>query len=126
MESPAAARSLSLFRGVSDWVNGRTFAVQRRDNVVAEGVRWHELSAVLERHAERTGISLQRYKGLGEMNPEQLWETTMNPGTRTLLRVDVNDAAEADKTFNQLMGDEVGPRKEWIQTNAVKVKNLDV
>ncbi|MBM3939732.1 MAG: DNA topoisomerase (ATP-hydrolyzing) subunit B [SAR202 cluster bacterium] len=126
IESPAAARSLSLFPQVADWVNGKTFAVQRRDNVVAEGVQWHELAGVLERHSERGGVSLQRYKGLGEMNPEQLWETTMNPATRTLLRVDVTDAADADKAFSQLMGDEVGPRKEWIQANAVKVKNLDV
>jgi DNA gyrase subunit B len=71
-------------------------------------------------------ISLQRYKGLGEMNPEQLWDTTMNPEQRTLLQVTIEDAAMADRTFDMLMGSSVPPRKKFIQTHAKEVRNLDV
>jgi DNA gyrase subunit B len=71
-------------------------------------------------------VSMSRYKGLGEMNPTQLWETTMNPDHRTLLQVTVDDAAEADRTFDMLMGDAVDPRKRFIQTHAKAVRNLDI
>lgn len=71
-------------------------------------------------------VSLQRYKGLGEMNPEQLWETTMNPEKRTLMQVTIEDAAAADRTFDMLMGSSVPPRKRFIQTHAKRVRNLDV
>ncbi len=93
-----------------------------------EAHQFFSLEEVLEfvRNQATKGIHIQRYKGLGEMNPQQLWETTMDPARRTILKIALEDAVEADNTFSMLMGDEVAPRREFIETYAHEVKNLDV
>jgi DNA gyrase subunit B len=93
------------------------YTEEQRDAAIAE---------IKEKHKNARDPDVTRYKGLGEMNPEQLWDTTMNPATRTLLRVGMDDAANADEIFDMLMGDQVPPRKKFIQTHAKYVRNLDV
>jgi DNA gyrase subunit B len=95
------------------------------DKACGTAADYRELVALIDERGKK-GLSISRFKGLGEMNPEQLWETTMKPSARSLLQVRVEDAVEADEVFTVLMGDEVEPRRKFIEENALQAKNLDI
>jgi DNA gyrase/topoisomerase IV subunit B len=121
------SRAFQLFPAARQYVNGETYSILRRDRTLAENIPWYELPNALRQNLESgSGYGLQRFKGLGEMNAEQLWETTMDPERRILLQVNVEDAMRADTLFSNLMGDDVAPRKAYIQAHAASVRNLDV
>jgi len=117
------ARKLGQFTDTLREVYGQSAKLVRKDKEIDVHGPTELLQAILE-EGER-GLTLQRYKGLGEMNPDQLWETTLDPDARTLLQVKIEDVAEADDLFTKLMGDVVEPRREFIQQNALSVENLD-
>ncbi|MDJ0637423.1 MAG: DNA topoisomerase (ATP-hydrolyzing) subunit B [Paracoccaceae bacterium] len=117
------ARRLGGFTGELQEVYGAHANLIRKDRVAPINGPLDLLKTILDEGEK--GLSLQRYKGLGEMNPDQLWETTLDPEARTLLQVKVEDLAEADDLFTKLMGDVVEPRREFIQQNALSVENLD-
>lgn len=117
------ARKAGSFTESLQEVYGTTATLVRKDRNLTIHGPLDLLDAILKEGEK--GLTLQRYKGLGEMNPDQLWETTLDPDARTLLQVKIEDAAEADDLFTKLMGDVVEPRREFIQSNALNVENLD-
>jgi len=116
-------RAVELYKQIA-LVNQPPFLIGTDGTQVEVTSREELLNHVLS--AAKKDIHIQRYKGLGEMNPEQLWETTMNPEKRTLLQVKIDDVVETDEIFTVLMGDQVEPRRKFIEDNALDVKNLDI
>ena len=123
LSSPEMRELRRLMDKVDEVGDGPYNILKGQKELVAETI--DELVDTLDQEG-RKGYSIQRYKGLGEMNPDQLWETTMAPENRTLLQVSIDDAVEADEVFSNLMGDEVEPRREFIENAALEVVNLDV
>ena len=123
LQRPEFHRALKAYKKISHILGKRYFVLHSQ-----EEKEFTDIEALLEyiKNFARKGLNIQRYKGLGEMNPEQLWETTMNPQKRRLLRVTISDATEADNLFTTLMGDKVEPRKEFIQQHALEVEELDI
>jgi DNA gyrase subunit B len=120
----ALANAGRAFKGLvaPDAVVKKGEGEKQKENKVSD---FRQAMAWLMQQAENS-VARQRYKGLGEMNPQQLWETTMDPNVRRLLRVQIDDAIEADRVFTMLMGDEVEPRRDFIETNALRAANIDV
>ena len=123
-----------FFRNMVDLIGGgHLFIAQPPLYRIQAGKERHwvysdnEKEALLQKLGDKNRkVEIQRYKGLGEMSPEQLWETTMNPATRTMLQVQIEEPAKADEIFHMLMGEEVPPRKAYLQAHAKSVRNLDV
>jgi DNA gyrase/topoisomerase IV subunit B len=125
-DDPIIHKCFKAYKQVEKLVEKEKYVILKKGKEVGKDIPWNKLTSELMKNADRTGMSIQRYKGLGEMNAVQLWETTMNPATRTLLEVNVEDAAKADRVFQDLMGDDVQPRKAFITAHAKYVKNLDI
>jgi DNA gyrase subunit B len=122
-ESSEFADLMNQYDGIRRYLNSE-FQIKHNNNTLKHsGLRQF---AEFVSSDGRQGAYIQRYKGLGEMNPEQLWETTMNPDNRTLLQVKIEDTIDADQVFSVLMGDQVDPRREFVETNALNVRNLDI
>ncbi len=101
------------------------YKINLKDSSVMEFNKLSDLINFIDTRG-RKGLDISRFKGLGEMNPEQLWETTMDPEKRSLYKINIEDAEAADELFSLLMGDTVGPRRDFIEMNALNVRNLDI
>jgi DNA gyrase subunit B len=121
LHAPAYRQLLNLREELMPLLSGGTLAIKEATYGWASPSALHEMIM----GEGRKGLQIQRYKGLGEMNAEQLWETTLNPDNRVLLQVNVHDAIAADGIFTTLMGDVVEPRRDFIVSNALNVTNLD-
>ena len=124
-ENPILRRCFIAYPKVKHLIEGKSYIITKNNKEIGKDIPWYKISEQLEKISDHSGVAIQRYKGLGEMTPEQLWETTMNPATRTVLEVNADDVAKADEVFHVLMGDEVPPRKAFIQAHA-KTANLDI
>jgi DNA gyrase subunit B len=122
-ESPEYAQFVDLGQSLVGLIGEGAYVSRGQDRQAVSS--FHQAMDWLLAEARR-GQTIQRYKGLGEMNPEQLWETTVNPATRRLMQVRIEDAVSADEIFTTLMGDQVEPRRDFIERNALTVSNLDV
>ena len=124
IRSPQYKRLVKSFRKIHELLD-KKISVSRNEEEISQ---FDDILDCLEffRNEGRKGLNIQRYKGLGEMNPDQLWETTMNPEKRVILRVSIKDADEAENLFTTLMGEKIEPRREFIQTHALEVQELDI